>query len=167
MSKSNICLFSIAKQFSDDISKDLSEKMDVFYANFDEIAEFELMDMNRMEEVCGRDYLAKREFSIIKRICTYENTLINMNYSMLNDEKNLNIIKDNCLLIYLKLNKDRYKKEIQKDCLSAGATAMNIDIFEERDKLCEKYAEVVVDCMNLNYNEIIDIVIMEILKYFN
>lgn len=167
MSKSNICLYSIANKFSDDISKDLSEKMDVFYANFDEIAEFELMDMNKMEEVCGRDYLSKRESSIIKRLCTYENTLINMNYSMLNNEKNLNIIKDNCLLIYLKMNKDRYKNEIQKDNLSIGAFAMNVDIFEERNVLCEKYADIVVDCCDLNYNEIVNIVIMEILKFFD
>ena len=167
MSKSNICVYGLAKQFTDDIGKELASRLDVFYANFEKIFEFEMIDLNRMEQVCGKEYFLKKESSILKRLCTYVNTLINIDYSLLNNDINKKILQDNSLLIYLKLSSERFKKEIQKDKLSNGNFAMNLDLFNDRDQICESNADIIVNCDDLNESGIIDSIIVELLKYFD
>jgi len=166
LSKSNICLYGLAKQFTDDIGNSLSNKLDIFYANFEKIFEFEMIDLNKLEEVCGKEYFLKKETSLLKRLCTYENTLINIDYSLLNNDNNLKYIKDNCLIIYLKVGIDRFKKEIIKDNLSYGNIAMNLDLFKDRSQICEKNADIIVECKDMNNNDIIESVIVEILNFF-
>ena len=167
MSKLNICLYGLAKQFTDDIGSELSTKLDIYYANFDKIFEFEMIDLDRLEQVCGKEYFTKKETSVLKRLCTYENTLINIDYSLLNNENNLKYLKDSCLLIYIKLNISRFKKEIVNDNLSNGKISMNIDLFKDRDIICENNADIVVDCKDLNKKDIVEAIIVEILNYFD
>ena len=61
MSKKNICLYGLAKQFTDEVGKELSKKLDLYYANFEKIFEFEMIDLERLEDICGKDYLIKKE----------------------------------------------------------------------------------------------------------
>ena len=167
MSKLNICLYGLAKKFTDDIGGDLSSKLDIYYANFKKIFEFEMIDLDRFEQVCGKEYFTKKESSVLKRLCTYENTLINIDYSLLNNEYNLKYIKDNCLIIYLKLNFARFKKELLNDNLSDGNISMNIDLFKDRDAICENNADIIVDCKELNKKDLVEEIIVEILNYFD
>ena len=37
MSKSNICVYGLAKQFTDNVGKELAKKLDIYYANFEKI----------------------------------------------------------------------------------------------------------------------------------
>ena len=108
MPKANICLIGLSNQFVDQFGLGLSKKLDMFYANVQKIIEFELLDMHKMEEVCGKDYLEKKETSIIKRICTYENTILNVEYQLLNSDINFEILKNACIIVYLKIDKNRY-----------------------------------------------------------
>ena len=78
MSKTNLCIIGLSNQFTNDVCKQLAIKMDMFYANIEDIFAYELMDIGKVEAVCGVDYLLKEEKSIIKRVCGYDNTLINI-----------------------------------------------------------------------------------------
>ena len=166
MSKANICVYGLAKQFTDDIAKELAKKLDVFYANFDKIFEFELIDLDNVEKLCGKEYFAKKEHSLLKRLCSYDNTLININYALLNVEKNLKVLKDNNLIIYLRLAKDRFLMEIDNDNLTKTAKELNIDMFEDRDNICLSHADIVVECQNLGQMDVLDQIIVELLKYY-
>lgn len=166
MSKTNICLFGLAKQFTDEVGKDLSQKLDIYYANFEKIFEFEMIDVDRLEELCGKDYLEKKESSLLKRLCTYENTLINISYHLLNSEDNHNYLQKHCLIIYLKMDISRYKEEIKNDNISKGNMALNIDLFKDRDQLCEQYADIVVATKNKKVSDVVDAIIVEMLKYY-
>ena len=134
MSKKNICLYGLAKQFTDEIGKDLSTKLDVYYANFEKIFEFEMIDLDRLQEVCGQEYLEKKETSLLKRLCTYDNTLINLDYSLLNSEVNRGVLADNCLIIYIKLNIDKYKYELNNDNVSKGNYSISLDLYKDRNQ---------------------------------
>ena len=48
MSKKNICIYGLAKQFTDNVGKELAKKLDIYYANFDKIFEFEMMDLDKL-----------------------------------------------------------------------------------------------------------------------
>ena len=167
MSKKNICLYGLAKQFTDEVGKELSKKLDLYYANFEKIFEFEMIDLDRLEELCGKDYLIKKESSLLKRLCSYDNTLININYSLLNLDSNLECIDESCLVIYLKLDLDRYLIESVNDNKSQGNKAIDLDLFQDRNHLCEKHANIVVDSFDYDINKIVDSIIVEILKYFD
>lgn len=167
MSKGNICIIGLSKQFTDYVGKQLSIRMDMFYANIQEILEFEIMDKEEMEQVCGLDYLNKEERSIINRICSYDNTLVNMEYSRLNDDEILNVVKENCLLIYLRLDEKRFLKEIKKDNMGESARLLDRDMMPDRDFLCGQLADITVECGQMEENELIDGVIEDILKYYS
>ena len=166
MPKANICLIGLSNQFIDKYALELSKKLDMFYANAEKIIQFELFDMNRMEEICGKEYLEKKESSVLKHICTYENTLINVDYKLLNNDTNYKNIKESCLIIYLRINLDRYIKEIEKDNYSDSAKNLNIDLFKDRDFICCKKADMVVQCENLQGEHLVDTILQTLLDYY-
>lgn len=167
MSKGNICIIGLSKQFTDYVGRQLSIRMDMFYANIQEILEFELMNIDEVQEVCGLDYLQREEFSIINRVCSYDNTLVFLEYSRLNDDSILDIVKENCLLIYLSLDEKRFLKEFDKDNLSEGAKKLDIDMMQDRDFLCRRISDITVECEDLKDNDLIDNIIEQILKYYS
>ena len=166
MAKVNICVIGLSKQFTDDVCKQLSIKMDMFYANVQEILEFELMDIERVEQVCGVDYVQKEERSIIRRLCTYDNTLINLDYSCLNNESNLEVVRDNCLIIYIKLDEKRFIKEQDKENITNNVKEINRDLFHDRDFLCSNFADISVDCYDYEDDELTNSIIQKIMKYY-
>lgn len=166
MPKANICLVGLSSQFVDKNALELSKKLDMFYANASEIIQFELFDISRMEEMCGKDYLERKETAVLKRICTYENTIINIEYQLLNTETNYKFIKENCLIIYLKLSLNRYKKEILEERMSDSAKSLNIDLFKDRDFICSKKADIVVDCKDIEGEELLGLIMQKLLGYY-
>ncbi len=166
MPKANICLVGLSNQFVDKNALELSKKLDMFYANASEIIQFELFDISRMEEMCGKDYLERKETAVLKRICTYENTIINIEYQLLNTETNYKFIKENCLIIYLKLSLNRYKKEILEERMSDSAKSLNIDLFKDRDFICSKKADIVVDCKDIEGEELLGLIMQKLLGYY-
>lgn len=167
MPKANICLIGLSNQFVDQFGLELSKKLEMYYANVQKIVEFELFDMHKMEEVCGKDYLEKKETSIIKRICSYENTILNVEYQLLNSDINFEILKNSCIIVYLKIDKNKYKSlELCKN-VSSSVKLINLDLFEDRTFICEKKADIVVDCLELSGKELQDKFLEEIVKYYS
>lgn len=166
MSKSNICVVGLPKKFTDIVCEQLAIKLDMFYANIDKLFEYELTDLNKVEEVCGVDYLLKEQISIIKRTCSYDNTLICIEYPLLNNDDILKIIKDNCLLIYLGVSASRFKEELDKNENSKSVKIIEIDAFADRDVLCRNMADISVDIEKLEMNVLINKIIDKILEYY-
>lgn len=166
MPKANICLIGLSSQFVDKCGFELSKKLDMFYANAAKIIEFELFDMNRMEEICGKDYLEKKESSILKRLCTYENTILNVEYQLLNNETNYKNIKENCLVIYLKLKKSNLEKILKTENISESSLIISNDLFNDRNYICENKSDVVVSCDNLDDASILDVIMKKIVAYY-
>lgn len=166
MSKANICLIGLSNQFVDKNALLLSKKLDMFYANASEIIQFELFDIKKMEETCGKEYLEKKESSIIRRICSYENTIVNIEYFYLNSDVNYKFISDNCLIIYLRLNQKQYIEEIKKEDLSKSAMSLNIDLYQDRDFVCSKKADIVVECNVCSEKELMDVILQKMLVYY-
>ena len=166
MSKSNVCVVGLSKQFTDIVCQKLAIKLDMFYANIEKLFEYELTDLNKVEEICGIDFLLKEQVSIIKRTCSYENTLMCIEYPLLNNEDILKLVKDNCLLIYLGMTKDRFKEELDKTKESNSVKIIETDAFNDRDIICRNMADVVIDCdladMTILLNKIID----KIVEYY-
>ena len=166
MSKSNVCVVGLSKQFTDMVCQQLAIKLDMFYANIEKLFEYELTDLNKVEEVCGIDFLIKEQVSIIKRTCSYDNTLMCIEYQVLNNEEVLKMIKDNCLLIYLGIPEDRFKQELNKYEESKSVKIIETDAFKDRDYLCRNMVDLVVDAEKQDNNVLITKIIDKIVEYY-
>lgn len=167
MSKTNLCILGLSQKFTDDICRQLSVKMDMYYADVSKILEYELSDLSKVEEMCGVEYLQKEERSIINRICSYDNTIVNIEYSSLNDDSTLKVVRDSCLLVYIKLNKDRFILEQNKESISENVKNISLDVFEDRDFICKRISDITINCLDLKEDELIDMIIQQILKYYS
>lgn len=166
MPKSNICIIGLSKLLTDEVCRELSLSLEMFYANVDELLEYEIMDKIKMEELCGREYLLKEETSIINRVCTFDNTIINLNYSNLLNESVKNSIKDTSLVVYLCLSKDRFIREMDRDKIGYEAKILNLDLFSDRNYICKTLSDINILCGDLDVVEIMKLVENEILKLY-
>ena len=167
MSKTNVCVVGLSKQFTDNLCQELANKLDMFYANISKLFEYELTDLSKVEELCGIEFLIKEEVSIIKRTCTYDNTLICIEYPLLNNNEILKIVKDNCLLIYLGTTQENFNNELDKIEENNSIKIIEKDAFEDRDFLCRKMADLVVDCEDLQMDLLINRIIEKIVEYYS
>ena len=81
-------------------------------------------------------------------------------------ESNLNTIKDKCLLIYLRLEKDRFKKEQELENLTLNQKMIENDLFEDRDFICKNISDMTINCTNLTDEQLIEVIRDEVLNYF-
>ena len=167
MSKTNVCVVGLSKQFTDNLCQELANKLDMFYANINKLFEYELTDLSKVEELCGIEFLIKEEVSIIKRTCTYDNTLICIEYPLLNNNEILKIVKDNCLLIYLGTTQENFNDELDRIEENNSIKIIEKDAFEDRDFLCRKMADLVVDCEDLQMDLLINRIIEKIVEYYS
>ena len=153
--KQNICVIGLNNPYVATIGKCIADAFDMFFADVTEFIKFELMDVEYARVLVGDEYVHKVEKSKVRAVNSFENTLFTMDYSLLNDEENLKITKECSYIIYLKLNKRSLKKELKKENNKNTNANLIYDVYEFRDKLCEKYADFVVDCNTKESSDII------------
>lgn len=166
MAKTNICIIGLTKLFTDEVCKQLSSSLEMFYANIDELLEYELQDKNKIEEICGKEYLVKEELSVIRRACSFDNTIINIDYVNLNNETALTYLKDSCLIIYLKLSKEEFKKEINKDGQTFNQMIISNDLFDDRDLICSTLADIEVEIVDTTMETTLNKINEKILEFY-
>lgn len=156
--KHNICVIGLNNGYVSKLGKEISDALEMYFADITELIKYELMDVEYARHLAGDDYVHKVESSKVKMINGFENTLFAMDYSLLNDDKNLKVAKENSYIIYLKLSKENIKN------MKNGRVNTNLiyDVYEFRDVLCKKYCDVEIDCNNKKTNEIIN----DIKKWF-
>lgn len=166
MAKTNLCIVGLAKLFADEVCKELASSLGMFYANIDDLLEYELEDRDRIEDVCGKEYLVKEELSVIKRACSFDDTVININYTNLNNETALAYVKNGSVLVYLRLTRERFKKEIEREGQSLNQKIIAMDLFEDRDFICGGLADIVVDCDDEETPQVLNKINEKILEYY-
>lgn len=161
---SNICIIGLVPEFTAKVSMALAEKLEMFYANVDDLIEFELMDLKKLEEMCGTEYLIKEEKSIVRKICSYENTLLTLKYSVLNNEDNIRNIRDNCLLIYLRFDKPNYDLVVKRE----ESEQLEEDVYNDRDFICKNISEFTINCNATQpVDGVVDLIYSSLLDYYS
>jgi len=162
--KQNICIIGLNNAFTVKISKKIADSFDMFFADISALIEFELLDIEHARVVCGEEYIHKVERSKVKMVNSFENTLFSMDYSLLNDESSYNLTKENSFIVYLRFSKENLEEVDKKYDVKVSGKSLIYDVYEFRNQLCEKYADIIVDCDNLNDNEIIKATINKFLQ---
>lgn len=163
--KSNICVIGLVKSFTANVAKQLSDKLGMFFGDLDELMQFELIDINNAKKLCGQDYINKVEISRMKMLLSFENTLSTFNYTLLNDKDNYKRIKDKCLVVYLYLDRNNARNKLIRAGVKKEDLLLQLDMLDTRDKLCKKYADIVVDSNNMAINKVISNIKDSIYKF--
>jgi shikimate kinase len=157
----------LSEQLTDNVCQQLAIKLEMFCANIEKLFEYELTDLDKVEKLCGVDFLTKEQLSIIKRTCGYEDTLICIKYPLLNNSDILSVIKNNCLLIYLSVSQKYFDYELDKNEESKAIRIIEKEAFEDRDYLCKKMADIVVDYDDENMSDFINKIIEKIVEFYS
>ena len=149
--KQNICVIGLNNVYTASIGKKISDAFEMFFADITELIKFELMDVEHARVLCGDEYVHKVERSKVKAVNSFENTLFTLDYSLLNDNQSLKTTKENSFIIYLKLEKESLIKLADTNKNSS----IIFNVYEFRDKLCQKYSDFIIECDNKTEFEII------------
>ena len=118
----NIVLVCLDGEFNKEISKELADKLDMFFANLKDYIEYDLLDSKAILEKCGIEYLNEREFKATQSFAKFENAVLTVDYDLF--KQNRQAFTNKSLITYL-----RFSKKL----LNATETINKLS-FENRDQ---------------------------------
>lgn len=158
--KNNIAILCLSNNYVKYLGKKLSDDLDMFFANIGDILEYNLINEN-MLETAGKKYFDEQQERIINSVCQYENTIICGKFEILIN--NVDRLKNNSLLIYLKLDKKTIEKYEKND--KNTEFFLKEITFEQEDKLCMDCADIVISIAD-NDNQNIQAIKKSIINYY-
>lgn len=165
--KSNITLIALNAKFKKEIAKKLAEKLGMFYVDVNEMIKYDLLNINQVISVAGIDYYNKVESKTVASISTFENALITVENDTFFNNDNYKILKEKSLFIYLRLDFESFKKQLDKEmnARQKDEKEINEKLFYERDKIMSGVSDIAIDISLSNKNKIASI-IKEIKKHY-
>ncbi len=103
-----IIVVSLCDRFSVEIGKQLSQSLDMIFCDTKDLMEYELCDIKKLGDLTSVEYLLQSERKVIKHISSFENVVVAISYDHL--IHNLETIKQNALLVFVKLPKEYVEK---------------------------------------------------------
>ncbi len=164
--KKNITIVGLAKDYTKKIAKKFADKLEMYYADITDLIQFDILDIAEAEKTCGKEYIRKLEASKIKTVTSYDNSVITVNYNALNNETNLNYIKQNTLLIYLRLDKDELTNKLNEDVTKVSQIKLAQTVFNERDFILSRVCDITINVKNLTDTQLIKMIGKSILDYY-
>ena len=93
-------------------------------------------------------------------VSSYENVIYTIDYSSLNNIKNIDYLKKNSLILYLKLSENEFNVLLDNDdSLSNSEKILLKSVFNDRDFISGKICDLAVICKNLSSDIIVKIVL--------
>ena len=103
-----IIVVSLCDSFTDVVAKALSQNLDMMFCSTKDLIEYELIDKQKVQELCSREYLQLSERRVMKHIASFVNVVVSINYDYLIN--NFDVLKDGALLVFVKLSKTFLKE---------------------------------------------------------
>jgi len=137
----NIVLVCLDGDFCRYISKELSDKLDMFFADLKDYIEYDLLDSKAILEKCGVNYLQERELKATKSFSKFENTVLTVDFDLF--KQNCFAFDEESLIVYLKL---------PKKVLGEKET-INIISYESHDEFLVRQSDVIVSLKSKSSNK--------------
>lgn len=134
--KTNIAIISPNIKAIKSACKNLSDKLDMIFADVNDILEYNMVNQH-MLEVAGKDYFDKEETKVLASVIGCNNTCLCCSFDILNKKNNFELIKSNCLVIFLKIN--------NQDLFFSDTWQKQTYALDVENKICEKYADIIVE----------------------
>lgn len=138
----NIILVGTIEEDLKEIGLALSQRLDFFYLNCEDMISYSLFDENKMKLVCGNAYAIEQEKKVVESLNNYEKTIISMKAETFSN--NQSVISKNNLIIYLRQTPSQFNKRIES-MKKAGISQEKLNgyeiaqiVFKERDNYLKK-----------------------------
>lgn len=166
--KTNIALICLLDNYSKSVSKLLSERLEMFYVNVDEMVEFELGDEEHITKTlgdeAGQKYIQESENKVVKNVAGFENTVISLNPTTMFSNDNFEIIANTSYVIYLQIAPKFFEARAK---FSADVIDDLNDIcFTDRDKLYVEKSDIVLNCSTFKEQKAVKKLLKVINKFF-
>ena len=147
----NIVLVSLSDSFTKRVAFALSEQLDMFNLNCQDMIVYDLINPKEILEKCGIEYLQKREKGVVESCSTYLNTCISIDYELILKYANL---FNKSLIIYLELpyekitkvpskidynNRNDFLKSISDEVVLLDKKSCNSAVEKVLNKIGERY----------------------------
>lgn len=146
-----IVIVSLCDTFSEKIGKTLSQSLDMMFCNTKDLVEYELIDRNMLKIISTKEYLDNAEKKVIKQISSFENVVVTIDFDYLTH--NLNILKEEGLIVFLKLSK-KFVKE--------NENGVNTLVYNVRSFQLEQIADLTLKIQNTTEKFVCDNIIKSI-----
>jgi len=167
--QTNITMFCFLSKYSKNVAKILADKLEMFYVDFDELFEFDLVDSEHILKTLGKragtKYMAGIEQKTIRKVNEFENTIITISPQKLFSDKVTAAFKESSFFAYLQMTPSaaEMRAEISGDNVDSALLGIG---FSERDKLYVATSDVVVNCSKLKEKRATKKLIKELKSYF-
>lgn len=169
MLKNNITIICTLENYGTTVAKMLSEKLGMYYADMQDMFEYELIDTKHILDTLGDDagnkYILETQHKVINNVSKFDNTLINIRPNKLFENNNYQSISKHSYIIYAQISPKFFDKRSKKsgDIIPSdlkGAT------FTEKDKCYVNKSDIVVNCSTLKESKATKKIMSEITKFF-
>lgn len=146
----NIAIISFKKNQAYEVSKLLAEQLDMSFLDTVELFEFDNAPRTQTDMIrdFGLKTYRKSICSTVKYASFFENTVINIDPSALSSQKIFDIIKNNCLLIYIGNGTKRVHGFLQKQKYASKELEkiykLSLEKIQKTDEKIRKNADIVV-----------------------
>ena len=158
--KKNIAFISLKSKYSKTLCKTFAQSLGMIFADIDDILQYNMVNQN-MLETAGREYFDSEEQKVLKSVAECENICLNIDFVVINKNNNLQITKENCIVVYLQYPKSFFES---KNKTKSNKMAKLLSAFELEDQICCTFADVVVK-LNDTSKEGCNRIIKEIREY--
>jgi shikimate kinase len=147
----------------------LSDKLGMYYADMQDMFEYELIDtkhiMATLGEEEGQKFIQETEHRVINNVSKFDNTLINIRPDKLFDGDNYQSISKHSYIIYVQISPKFFDKRTRKsgDIIPERLKGA---IFAEKDKCYVHKSDIVVNCSTLKESKATKKIMSEITKFF-
>ncbi len=167
--KTNITFICLLDGFSKNIGKLLCDKLDMFFVDVEDMIEFELGDTNHILSVLGdkegKKYMKETEAKVVKRIASFENTLVCIKPSTLFSNRNFDRLNKTSYIVYLQIS-PKYLKKVADESKDIIDEKMLTLAFTEKDKMYVDSSDMVVNCSTLKEKKALKKLLSTINKFF-
>ncbi len=148
--KSNILFVGFLKEFNESICTELAKSLSMYVADVPSLIAYELVNLDEMITVCGKEYYDKQERKVISRLATFENTIFNINYDLFS-LYGRKYFENSSHIIYVRVDENKLNQRLKQSTQPSEWSAV-IDLidFEDRDKFLNENADFVVHCDKLS-----------------
>ena len=169
MMKSNIALICLFNNYSQNVSKLLGDKLDMFYVDVEDMLDFELGDIEHVKNVLGdkegEAYIKKSRNKVLDTVCSFENTVITIDPLLLFAKDNYKKVSNTCVIVYLQISPKFFASRAKSSRDVIPNDILGI-AFAERDKQYVAKSDIVDDCSKLKESKATKKIVSQILKIY-
>lgn len=167
--KTNIALICLLENYATEVAELLSEKLEMFFVNIEEMVEFELGDAEHINATLGdkegAEFIKKCEDKVVNNVAGFENTVICLSPDTLFSNQNYEILSQTSYIIYLQIAPKFFEKRAKysADVIDKDLTEVN---FTDRDKLYVSKSDMMLNCSTFRETKAVKKLSKIIKKYF-